>query len=223
LSIDKVALMCYDSSTMLLEAVVISHKEVQGAFIKVMEGRERYKPGEIPVDLVFGGDTFKLGYEIKPSDISKSELLRGVGQCAFALVLGVKPYLVISEGTYRQYIDVITEIHWLSIVTYNDSLEFITKLDRELEIAADSKLVPFATISVHPLCEKCAFWDVGTLCCLLKTKRPRYNKCRSYQSANDEHSNRFVKWLKEHPEKVSGSGLMESVRYWQNKDELPDI
>lgn len=66
------------------------------------------KNGELP-----------LGFEVKPENARKEEVIRGIGQMACCLPYHLKPYLILSEKQWFTLIEVFALLPWLGIVVYS--------------------------------------------------------------------------------------------------------
>lgn len=157
-----------------------THKEVIGAFIHYMGEKKRLKPGDIPLDLIYQGDTYKMAYEIKPTDTSRQELIRGIGQCAFTLARGIKPYFVIPDHLFREYEVEFGNISWLSIISYDSKFQFKVRLDRKLELKFSPDLAEFQVMTVNPLCAQCHCFDTNSLVCTRGKLKPRGGRCNGF-------------------------------------------
>lgn len=137
----------------------LTHREVETLLTAFMEKvgwiglrNGRYKSSYLKPDKVFikqgnqqqirlvngkfiieGKDPTTLVMEVKPEGVEKSEIAKGIGQCACYLVHNnTKPYLVIPERYLSILQNVFKQLPWLGIITYTkEHMEIAQRSNRD--------------------------------------------------------------------------------------------
>jgi len=166
-----------------------SHAEVQGALMNLKKGEIRVRINDVPLDLLYFNRDGALieGYEIKPTSVTREEFLKGLGQCAYGIACGVKPYFVIAEKTWEQYKERLTELEWLSVLTYDKRLQFDFKLERKIIPHVKLKLDGVHPTGVPKRCFSCANFVIDYGLCFRKDALFS-EKCTDYWAGKPKRS-----------------------------------